>query len=102
MFIVEFKAGRQDIFFCSEPGLADVLQLGDAVIVEADRGKDIGNITRMGITPEEVEAFQRLQMQRQSRMMGEDEEPGSSPIRTFGKEVMPKRLYAKASPQDIK
>lgn len=99
MFIVEFKASRSDIFFCNEPGLAEALAVGDLVIVEADRGKDLGTITRAGITGEDVETFQRMQMQ--SQMAGENGEEVINPVRTFGKEIMPKRLYGKATPVDI-
>ncbi|KAG8927871.1 hypothetical protein FRC01_006787 [Tulasnella sp. 417] len=99
MFIVEFKAGRSDIFFCTEPGLAESLSVGDLVIVEADRGKDLGTITRAGITGEDVETFQRMQLQ--SQMAGEGGEEMTSPVRTFGKEIMPKRLYGKATQVDV-
>ncbi|KAG8986596.1 hypothetical protein FRB90_003900 [Tulasnella sp. 427] len=99
MFIVEFKAGRSDIFFCTDPRLADVLSVGDLVIVEADRGKDLGTITRSGITGEDVETFQRMQMQ--SQIAGENGEEMVSPVRTFGKEIMPKHLYGKATQADI-
>lgn len=37
LYIVEFKAGRKDLFFVEDPNL--VLRQGDLVIVEADRGK---------------------------------------------------------------
>ncbi|KAG9050568.1 hypothetical protein FS837_004425 [Tulasnella sp. UAMH 9824] len=99
MFIVEFKAGRSDIFFCNEAALAEALSVGDLVIVEADRGKDLGTITRAGITSEDVETFQRMQMQ--SQMAGEGGEEMTSPVRTFGKEIMPKRLYGKATQADV-
>ncbi|KIO25751.1 hypothetical protein M407DRAFT_24909 [Tulasnella calospora MUT 4182] len=99
MFIVEFKAGRSDIFFCNEPALAESLSVGDLVIVEADRGKDLGTITRAGITGEDVETFQRMQLQ--SQMAGEGGEEMISPVRTFGKEIMPKRLYGKATQTDV-
>lgn len=37
LYIVEFKAGRKDLFFVEDPNLQ--LRQGDLVIVEADRGK---------------------------------------------------------------
>ncbi|KAG8961627.1 hypothetical protein FRC03_005137 [Tulasnella sp. 419] len=120
LFIVEFKAGRSDLFFCADPGLNNQIRVGDLVIVEADRGKDLGKVVNAGITGEEVERFQRMQIQNQLAMQaqglipgggGEDGEIGQpgSPTTPSGsisksgfstKELMPKRIYAKAQPQD--
>ncbi|KAG8906217.1 hypothetical protein FRB99_007363 [Tulasnella sp. 403] len=105
MYIIEFKAGRSDLFFCDDPTIAAQLAQDDWVIVEADRGKDLGRIVKSGITSEDVESFQRLQIQKQSMMMGgqgEDDDAGASPVRPpYSKELMPKRLYAKATQQDL-
>lgn len=43
IFEVEFKGGRKEIFFLIE-GIA--IQVGDFVIVEADRGTDLGRIVK--------------------------------------------------------
>ncbi|KAG9002502.1 hypothetical protein FRB94_003817 [Tulasnella sp. JGI-2019a] len=97
LFVVEFKAGRSDLFFCADPGL--VVNVGDVVVVEADRGRDLGKVVKAGITGEEVELFQRMQAQRHSMMMGEEET--TSPVKPFAKEIMPKRLYGKATQHDV-
>jgi len=105
LFIVEFKAGRSDLFFCEDPNLCEELALGDLVVVEADRGQDLGKIVKLGIAPEEVENFQRIQLQKQRMMFGghgdDDGAGGGPPSRSLTKEIMPKRLYGKASPQDL-
>ena len=104
LYIVEFKAGRTDIFYTtSGDSSLNNLRTGDLVIVEADRGKDLGRIINDSITPVDVETYQAQQaenaaLQQQQMMMsgGEDGAPPTS----RPKELMPKRIYAKATPQD--
>lgn len=47
IFTVEFKAGRTELCYSREPTLLnkDILKVGTYVIVEADRGEDLGRIT---------------------------------------------------------
>ncbi|KAG6905879.1 hypothetical protein DXG01_017129, partial [Tephrocybe rancida] len=85
LFIVEFKAGRTDIFYTSDP--AHDIRVGDCVIVEADRGRDIGKVVNDAVTLAEVEAFNSRQLER----------TGSAERET---EIIPKRLLGKAQPQD--
>ncbi|KAF9442897.1 PSP1-domain-containing protein [Macrolepiota fuliginosa MF-IS2] len=59
LFIVEFKAGRTDLFYLIDPSV-DV-KTGDLVIVEADRGKDLGTVVNDTITIGQVEEWQRQQ-----------------------------------------
>jgi len=58
LYIVEFKAGRTDYFYISEKsGL--VVKVNDLVIVEADRGKDLGKVIASNITSfQQIQAFQ--------------------------------------------
>lgn len=64
LYIVEFKQGRTDLFFRatssphSPPGRdRESIRRGDLVIVEADRGKDLGTVVNDSITVEQVQAF---------------------------------------------
>ncbi|CBQ69929.1 related to suppressor protein PSP1 [Sporisorium reilianum SRZ2] len=64
LYIVEFKQGRTDLFFRStlpsqSPSNRDgePIRRGDLVIVEADRGKDLGTVVNDSITVEQVQAF---------------------------------------------
>ncbi|CDW98521.1 hypothetical protein [Sporisorium scitamineum] len=64
LYIVEFKQGRTDLFFRStspsqSPSSRDGedIRRGDLVIVEADRGKDLGTVVNDSITVEQVQAF---------------------------------------------
>jgi len=60
LYIVAFKAGRTDIFYPLTPGAT--YQDGNLVVVEADRGKDLGRITGDSISLVEVRAFQQHQV----------------------------------------
>lgn len=62
LFIVEFKAGRTDLFYLTNPSLN--VQMGDLVIVEADRGKDLGTVVNDTITISQVEEWQRQQAEK--------------------------------------
>lgn len=103
LFIVEFKAGRTDLYYLPEK--MDV-RVGDLVIVEADRGRDLGKVVNDGITVREVEAWQRQQMEKlqaqaQAMMgMGQDGQPTSPVGGASKKEINPKMIYAKAGPQE--
>ncbi|KAI8811811.1 PSP1 C-terminal conserved region-domain-containing protein [Cladochytrium replicatum] len=43
LYVVEFKAGRTDFFYVPEDMVMNIKK-GDLVIVEADRGKDLGKV----------------------------------------------------------
>jgi hypothetical protein len=103
LFIVEFKAGRTDLFYLTD--LSQDIRVGDLVIVEADRGKDLGKVVNDSITLAEVDAFQRQQTERAG-----DAQPsspggagaGAGAPGTGKKEINPKMIYGKAQPQDAK
>jgi hypothetical protein len=108
LFIVEFKAGRTDLFYLTD--LSQNIRIGDLVMVEADRGKDLGTVVNDSITLAEVEAFQRQQMERGyggggvGSGSGEPTSPGGMGGTTSGngkKEINPKMIYGKATPQEL-
>ena len=124
LFIVEFKAGRTDLFYLPPSGTHGGsewdsispdrdIRVGDLVIVEADRGKDLGKVVNDRITLEEVEAFQRMQAEKAAAAgigsQGEPTSPGGlmgGPGGDSGgpsqkKEINPKMIYGKAGPQDV-
>ncbi|KAI0005361.1 PSP1 C-terminal conserved region-domain-containing protein [Russula compacta] len=104
LYIVEFKAGRTDLFYATDLTLD--IRVGDLVIVEADRGKDLGKVVNDSITLAEVEAFQK--QQQQSSHVGYAEtptSPGEQPPLSAGgagskKDINPKMIYGKAGTQD--
>lgn len=110
LFIVEFKAGRTDLFYLTD--LTQDIRIGDLVMVEADRGKDLGTVVNDSITLAEVEAFQRQQMERGyggsggggSGGSGEPTSPGGMNTTSGGngkKEINPKMIYGKATAQEM-
>ncbi|KAI0960995.1 hypothetical protein AcV7_000219 [Taiwanofungus camphoratus] len=101
LFIVEFKAGRTDLFYCTD--LALDIRVGDLVVVEADRGRDLGKVVNDTITLAEVEAFQK---QQKLMNIGYADAHGvpTSPNGTGtggGKEINPKMIYGKAQPHEM-
>ncbi|KII86307.1 hypothetical protein PLICRDRAFT_43902 [Plicaturopsis crispa FD-325 SS-3] len=99
LFIVEFKAGRTDLFYLTDLSL-DV-RVGDLVIVEADRGKDLGKVVNDSITLAEVEEFQKQQQARVGFGDGQPMSPGGAAPPSGGKkEINPKMIYGKAQGQD--
>ena len=106
LYIVEFKAGRTDLFYLTDLSLN--IRVGDLVIVEADRGKDLGKVVNDTITLKEVEEFQREQQARAGFQDGQDGHPmspgsaggGQSQGAAAKKEINPKMIYGKAGGQD--
>lgn len=115
LFIVEFKAGRTDLFYVADATSMPPLRVGDLVIVEADRGKDLGKIVNDTITAAEVETFQRQQAAQQQAAQAafNEQNAGYGPTSPDGslsvappppphgkKEINPKKIYGKATSQD--
>lgn len=59
LYIVTFKAGRRDVYYCPDPTL--LISNGDRVIVEADRGSDLGTVVYDQLTPVDVREWQEKQ-----------------------------------------
>lgn len=59
LYVVTFKAGRRDVFYCPDPTL--LISNGDRVIVEADRGSDLGTVVYDQLTPLDVREWQEKQ-----------------------------------------
>ncbi|WWD19036.1 hypothetical protein CI109_103494 [Kwoniella shandongensis] len=59
LYIVTFKAGRRDVYYCPDPTL--LISNGDKVIVEADRGSDLGTVVYDQLTPMDVREWQEKQ-----------------------------------------
>lgn len=115
LYIVEFKAGRTDLFYASDP--SQPLSKGELVIVEADRGKDLGKVVNDSISLAEVKKFQEQQAELAflANQAGLGNQGGGNgggggqggqgvvngvTVRGLTKEIMPKRIYSKAQPLD--
>lgn len=53
LYIVSFKCSRVDVFYLHE-NMGLPVRAGDIVIVEADRGQDLGTVQHADITNEQV------------------------------------------------
>ncbi|KAJ7611236.1 PSP1 C-terminal conserved region-domain-containing protein [Roridomyces roridus] len=107
LYIVEFKAGRTDLFYRApdrggKGGRGgqgeDDIRVGDLVIVEADRGKDLGKVVNDSITLGEVEAY----WTQRGVTAGSGQSPPTSPggAGEGKKEIAPKMIYGKAGAGD--
>jgi len=97
LYTVEFKAGRTEIFYVLEvDGRATMkITVGDLVIVEADRGEDLGKVTT------------ELSLMRLKQLISgttEKDELISPEIASLllNKEIIPKRIHRLAHADDFK
>ncbi|KAG0227534.1 hypothetical protein BGX31_006919 [Mortierella sp. GBA43] len=109
LYVVEFKAGRTDLFYVAENSGVS-LKVGDLVIVEADRGKDLGKITNDSITPQQIQAMQAQQAEiaaLQAQQDGGTNSGGNASGGNAGgghrapKEIHPKRIFRLAQPSEV-
>ncbi|KAI1315133.1 hypothetical protein EDD11_001280 [Mortierella claussenii] len=106
LYMVEFKAGRNDLFYIAENSGVS-LKVGDLVIVEADRGKDLGKITNDSITPQQIQAMQTQQAEMAAMQLQQDSNGSGSGGSNSGgghrapKEIHPKRIFRLAQPSEV-
>ncbi|KAG0210664.1 hypothetical protein BGX28_009091 [Mortierella sp. GBA30] len=100
LYVVEFKAGRNDLFYVTESsGLS--LKSGDLVIVEADRGKDLGKITHDSITPQHIQALQEHQAEMAAMQLQQEGVAAGNGSHRAAKEIHPKRIFRLAQSSEI-
>ena len=58
LYIVSFKCARVDVFYLHDNTGLNIKE-GDIVIVEADRGQDLGTVQHAEITPDEARNYKR-------------------------------------------
>lgn len=106
LFIVEFKQGRTDLYFRQSQSGAhemDAIRKGDLVIVEADRGKDLGTVINGSITVDQVQNFLTQQAELAANAAGGQPDgvhPAAMTLSRLTRSVNPKRLFDKAGPAD--
>ncbi|KAF9434713.1 hypothetical protein BGZ76_007561 [Entomortierella beljakovae] len=103
LYVVEFKAGRNDLFYIAENSGA--LKIGNLVIVEADRGKDLGKITNDSITPQQIQIMQAQQAEL-AALQAQQDGTGAGPNGGSGghrapKEIHPKKIFRLAQQTEI-
>ena len=68
LFIVSFKSARAEVFYLLE-GTGLTVEEGDIVIVEADRGQDLGTVQHANVTPEEARLYLRKYREEQYKWL---------------------------------
>lgn len=86
-YVVEFKGGRSDLFY-GQPGSKE----NDLVIVEADRGYDIGKITIENITKQQLESLYK--------MLYDDVNNEEAPVSTKRHDIMYIKCIFRQAKQD--
>lgn len=77
LFLVAFKSGRIDCFYLPNTSLLN-LKLNDLVVVEADRGKDLGKVVKLNVTIDEFRLFKYFQFMEQQATLQSFDQSGSS------------------------
>ncbi|KAG0168877.1 hypothetical protein DFQ30_004215 [Apophysomyces sp. BC1015] len=94
LYMIEFKAGRTDFFYVSDRTGRLQPHVGDLVIVEADRGQDLGKVAINNLTADQVKDLHTKQQQQQQQQ----QENESSENR---RDIQVKRIYRLAAPDEI-
>ena len=58
LFVVSFKCSRADVFYLLDNTGLSITE-GDMVIVEADRGQDLGTVQHAHVTPDDARVYKR-------------------------------------------
>lgn len=102
LYAVEFKAGRTEIFYVLEmDGKPQIkVRVGELVIVEADRGEDLGKVT-IEIS---VDKLKQLMMPGSRPSTDKDSDILTPELAALvhSKEIVPKRIHRLAQSSDLK
>lgn len=71
LVLVGFKAGRVDVFYLPESPALSALQVGDLVMVEADRGKDLGKVLKFNVSIDQARLLKLLDFLEQQAALNE-------------------------------
>ncbi|KAG5362276.1 hypothetical protein CJU90_4978 [Yarrowia sp. C11] len=100
LYLVRFKGGRTDVFFVPEASNL-VVKTGDLVIVDADRGRDLGKVTRDNVTSEEAHQMKLKQQQEQMAVLQQTTEPDANSLPANSSLVVPKQILRFAQANEI-
>ncbi|KAI8371066.1 hypothetical protein BD560DRAFT_454372 [Blakeslea trispora] len=98
-YVVEFKGGRSDVYYAHASMTTQPISKSNLVIVEADRGRDLGKVTMENISREQLEYFYT---QLKNHNHSEDqEEPIEKNKKYSPTEMYIKRIFRQARPDEI-
>lgn len=99
LYVVSFKCSRVEVFYLLENTGLRITE-GDIVIVEADRGQDLGTVQHANVTPDEARHYKRKYCEEQYKwlmMFSKANQPGSvNPNAAIGGDAGPSNLLANA------
>ncbi|KAF5102711.1 hypothetical protein D0Z00_000203 [Geotrichum galactomycetum] len=98
LYLVQFKATRVDVFYISESSSLNV-DINDLVIVDADRGRDLGKVIKINLTLEEAGNIKWKQHQEQQAAL--QQTPGDSSAASNPSVMTPKQILRFAQPAEI-
>ncbi|KAH9817752.1 PSP1 C-terminal conserved region [Teratosphaeria destructans] len=79
LYIVSFKCSRVEVFYLLDNTGLEIRE-GDLVIVEADRGQDLGTVQHANVTPDQARLFKRKYAEEQYKwlmMFSRSNQPGN-------------------------
>lgn len=101
LYYVEFKAGRIDVFFIADNSSL-VAKIGDLVIVDADRGRDLGKVVKDHVSPHEAGVLKLRRHQEQQAILQHNPNTAGAGSNTNAPGVtMPKQILRYAQPNEV-
>ncbi|EMD01111.1 hypothetical protein BAUCODRAFT_196344 [Baudoinia panamericana UAMH 10762] len=102
LYVVSFKNARVDVFHLLE-GTGLNIRVGDLVIVEADRGQDLGTVQHANVTPDEARIYKRKYAEEQYKWLmmfsvNNDPNRNNPNARVYGENSAPQGLFTNAPP----
>ncbi|KAI8980858.1 hypothetical protein BDB01DRAFT_836525 [Pilobolus umbonatus] len=94
LYMVEFKADRTDFYYVTDSTL--ILHVGDFVIVEADRGIDLGKVITDILTPEQLMSLDKQRITKENDLYEEDGMANKKSAELYVKEI-----YRQACTEEI-
>ncbi|KAI8380545.1 PSP1 C-terminal conserved region-domain-containing protein [Choanephora cucurbitarum] len=98
-YVVEFKGGRSDVYYAHASMTTQTISKSNLVIVEADRGRDLGKVTMENISREQLETFY-TQLKNHNHS-DDPEEPIEKNKKYSPAEIYIKRIFRQARPDEI-
>ncbi|KAG1059622.1 hypothetical protein G6F42_028248 [Rhizopus arrhizus] len=98
--MVEFKGGRTDFFYVIDSSQFHP-QLGDLVIVEADRGKDLGKVACNTLTIDQVVVLEQKKQAQLQQLENNDKEKEEETPAKAQRELHIKRIFRLATPDEV-
>jgi hypothetical protein len=105
LYMVEFKGGRTDFFYVLDSHQFSP-RVGDLVIVEGDRGKDLGKVTANTLTTKQVTLLEHkkqalLQQLEPKHPEPKEQQQQQQQQEDKQKEIHVKRIFRLAAPDEI-